>query len=212
MTRVDPDGRYFLGTNGKRVSVTRDANGHVHVGRNANASLRRYAELVNKAGSSEAVSAMLKVASNATKVHFNISKEEKFDKDGSRVYGLHQAHDKNGKALEWDDKSNKFDGEAAFVKGKGGNLEYKEATITIYEGNINANLGFFVRRYYDQNITPSEAIVTAGAHENTHDTDQSSINAIKDRQEGRMNPTDVEAPATVVEQKAADELKKNRKP
>jgi RHS repeat-associated protein len=212
LTRVDPDGRYYVGTNGKRVSVTRDANGHVHVGTNANASLRRYAELVNKVGSSEAVSAMLKVASNATKVHFNITQDEKFYKDGSRMYGLHQAHDKNGKALEWDDKSNKFVGEAALIKGKGGTIQYKEATITIYEGSINANLDFFVRRYTDPNITPSETIVTVGAHEETHDTDQDSISAVKDRQEGRSNPTDVESPATAVEQKAADEIKKKRKP
>jgi len=187
LTRVDPDGRYYLGTNGKRVSVTRDTNGHVRVGRNANASLRRYAELVNKAESSEAVSAMLKIASSATKVHFNISKEEKFDKDGSRSYGLHQAHDKNGKALEWNENSNKFDGEAAFVKGKGGNIEYKEATISIFEGSINANLSFFASRYNDPNITASEAIVTAGTHEKTHDTDQDTINAVKDRQEGKIN-------------------------
>jgi len=150
-------------------------------------------------------------SSNATKVHFNITKDEKFDKDGSRLYGLHQAHDKHGKALGWDDKSNKFDGEAAFVKGKGGNIEYKEATITIYEGSINANLGFLVSRYNDPNITPSEGIVTVGTHENTHDTDQDSINAVKDRQEGKMNPTDVESPAKAVEQKAADEIKTKRK-
>jgi hypothetical protein len=203
LTRVDPDGRYYLGTNGKRVSVARDADGHVRVGRNANASLRRYAELVNRAGSGEAVAAMLKLAGNATKVHFNISKDEKLDKDGSRVYGLHQTHDKNGKALEWDVQSKKFDGEAALVKGKGGNTEYKEAMITIYEGSINANLGFFLRRYNDPNITPSEAIVIVGAHEKTHDTNQDSINGVKDRQEGRMNPINVEAPATLVEQKAA---------
>jgi len=113
---------------------------------------------------------------------------------------------------EWDDKSNKFDGEAAFVKGKGGNIEYKEATITIYEGSINANLDFLVSRYNDPNITPSEGIVTVGAHENTHDTDQHSIKAVRDRQEGKTNPTDVESPAKAVEQKAADEIKKQRKP
>lgn len=128
------------------------------------------------------------------------------------MYGLDQAHDKNGKALDWNDKSNKFDGDADLIKGKGGNIEYKEATITIYEGSINANVGFFERRYEDPKITPSEAIVTVGAHENTHDTDQDSINAVKDRQEGKINPTDVESSAKAVEQKAADEIKKNRKP
>ena len=73
-------------------------------------------------------------------------------------------------------------------------------------------MDFFVRRYTDPNITPSETIVAVGAHEGTHDTDQDSINAVKDGQEGRINPTDVESPATAVEQKAADEIKKKRKP
>jgi RHS repeat-associated protein len=213
LNRVDPDGRYYLGTDGKKVRVSVDAKGNVQVSRNANESLRRYRDLVNKSGSSEAISAMLKVASNATKVHFTISNEVKTDKDGNRLYGLHQAHDKNGKALEWNDKTNRFDGEAAFVKGQGGKTEYKEATITIYEGSIKEGLSsFFPRRYNDPNVTVQEAIVTVGAHESTHDTDKASIEAVKDRQEGRDNTLDVEAPAKAVEVKAAEEIKKQRKP
>jgi flagellar hook assembly protein FlgD len=202
-----------LGTNGKKVRVSVDGKGNVQVGTNANQSLKRYAELVNKSGSSEAISAMLKVASNATKVHFTISNIVKTDQDGNRVYGLHQAHDKNGKVLEWNDKTNKFDGEAAFVKGQSGKIEYKEATITIYEGSIKEGLStFFSPRYNDPNVTVQEAIVTVGAHESTHDTDKDSIEAIKDRQEGRDNTLNVEAPAKAVEVKAADEIKKERKP
>jgi hypothetical protein len=202
-----------VGTNGKKVSVKVNANGKLQVGNNANQSLKRYADLVNKSGSSEAISAMLKVASNATKVHFKISSEVKRDKDGRVVYGYHQAHDKNGKALEWNDKTNRFDGEAAFVKGSSGNTEYKEATITIFEGSIKENLSsFFVQRYDDPNVTVPDAIVTVGTHENTHDTDKGSIKAVKDRQEGRTNPMDMEPPAEAVEKKAADEIKKNRKP
>ena len=212
LAHIDPDGRYYVGTNGKKVRVKVNAKGKVQVGNNANQSLKRYADLVNKSGSGEAVSSMLKVASNATKVHFKISSEVKRDKEGGVLYGYHQAHDKNGKALEWNEKTNRFDGEAAFVKGAGGNTEYKEATITIFEGSIKQDLSFFVDRYKDRNVTAAEAIVTVGTHENAHDTDKDSIKAVKDRQEGRTNPMDLEIPAKAVEVKAAEEIKKNRKP
>jgi len=209
LTRVDPDGRYYVGTNGRKVSVKVDANGNVQVGSNANRSLRRYAQLVNRSGSSEAVSGMLQVASNATKVHFKISQEEKKTKDGGILFGLHQAHDKKGKALDWDASSGTFIGKAAFLKG---GTEYKEATITIYEGSIKADLNYLQNTYNDPKLTTGEAIVTVGTHEETHDTDKDSIEAIKERQEGKTNNTDVEAPATAVELKTAEEIKNNRKP
>jgi RHS repeat-associated protein len=212
LTRVDPDGRYYVGTDGKKVSVT-VSNGKLEVGSNANASLQRYKDLVNKSGSSEAVSAMLKTASNATKIHFNISKDVKRDKDGALVVGLHQAHDKSGKPLEWNDNTNRFDGKAAFVKDKNGETVYKEATITIYEGSIQVGLDNFLRpRLNDPALTTEDAIVTTGAHENTHDTDQPTILSVKAGQEGHDIPVDVEAPARAVEQKTADQIKKKRNP
>ena len=69
-----------------------------------------------------------------------------------------------------------------------------------------------MRRYTDPDVTVDEAIVTVGTHENTHDTDQASIEAIKDRQEGRANGMEIETPASAVEAKAADEIKQKRKP
>jgi RHS repeat-associated protein len=213
LTRIDPDGRYYVGKDGRKVKVSIDRKGDVQVGSNRNESLQRYADLVNKYGNSEAISAMLKVATNATKVHFQISNEVKRGKDNSLLFGLHQAHDKNGKVLEWNDETKRFDGDAAFVKGRGGKTEYKEVTITIYEGSIKADWSsFFARRYDDPNITVAEIIVTVGVHEKTHDTDNDSIQAVKDRQEGRNNTMDVEIPAMAVEIKAADEIRKKRNP
>jgi RHS repeat-associated protein len=214
LVRVDPDGRYYVGTNGKRVNVSVDSKGRVHVGGNANASLRRYAALVNKAGSSESVSAMLQTANNDTKVHFNISQDVRKTPNGDLLLGYHQAHDKNGKALEWNDKTNRWDGEPAFTKDQKGNTLYKEATITIYEGSITESLnqGKIQRKYNDSQITSDEIIVTAGTHENTHDNDRESINAIKALRKDETNKVDVEASATNAELKAAEEIKKQRKP
>jgi RHS repeat-associated protein len=214
LTHIDPDGRYYVGTDGKKVKVTVDASGNVHVGKNANSSLKRYAQLVNQAGSGEAVSAMLQVANNATRVHFKISPEVEHTKEGNLLFGLHQAHDKNGKALDWDSVAGTFKGKAAFITGRDGGTEYKEATITIYEGSIKTEAGtnYLRAELGDPKLTTNEAIVTTGAHEDTHDIDKASIGAIKDRQEGKANPLNVEAPAEEVEKKTADEIRKNRKP
>jgi len=213
LTRIDPDGRYYLGTNGKKVHVSVDGAGNVHVGKNANSSLRRYAKLVNQARSGDAISAMLNVANNDTKVHFRLSPDLQKTDDGGILFGLHQAHDKKGKPLDWNAGTGTFNGDAAFITTQNGATEYKEATITIYEGSIKSELSYLQQKYNDPNLTSSEAIVTVGTHEETHDTDKSSIESIKQAQEkNKANPIDVEAPATNVELKTAEEIKKKRKP
>ena len=207
LINVDADGRYYVGKDGKKVQVT-ETGGKVQVGKNASDALKRYAALVNQSESSESVASMLKVASNATKVHLQFSQEVKYDK-GDLVFGLHQAHDKKGKALDWDDDTGKFKGKAAFTTANG-ETQYKEATITIYEGSINKNLGYFGKLSNDPTVTVAEAMVIVGSHENTHDTDKASIKAVKDRQEGKTNPLNVEQPAVEVMRKVADEIKDNK--
>jgi RHS repeat-associated protein len=175
---IDPDGRYFVGTDGKKVEVNMK-DGKIIVGRNASKDLKRLAGLVSKAGSKTALEIFSKVANNVTKVNFGIVTE----KVDNGLGGLHQAHDSDGKALTWiagEKGSGHFDGTVSFVKDDKGNDAYKETTITIFEGNIKGS----------NKQETKDAIVSVFAHEGEHDTDQNSINAIKERQEGgRMTLT-----------------------
>ena len=71
--------------------------------------------------------------------------------------GLHQAHDAEGNALDWDSKTGTFAGDVAFTTDSDGNLIYREATITIFERTIGLL----------SNDKNTEMVVT-NAHENEH--------------------------------------------
>jgi hypothetical protein len=55
-------------------------------------------------------------------------------------------------------------------------------------------------------------MVSTFSHELEHDLDPGSISAIKDRQEGRSNDYDVEAPAHAVGAQVEQEMRDNKKP
>lgn len=207
LINIDPDGNYYLGTNGHRVKVTM-VNGQVKVGKNASSDLKRMADLVNKTGSEGAIADFLKVGNNATKVHFKIETNP-----GGQLLGLHQAHDKNGKALEWDRDTGRFKGTPAYIKDRNGDLVYKEATITIYEGNIKdtSQMEYARNVYGDQQLTSDERMVAVNAHEDVHDTDQEGIDKIRERQQGRSNNFDPEAASEQEEKRVQEEIKRNRK-
>ena len=174
-------------------------DGKITVGQNASKDLRRMAGLVSTSGSATALSLFTKTAANDTKVNFSIVTE----KVDNGLGGLHQAHDKDGKALTWvanNDGTGHFNGQVAFIKDEKGNLEYKEATITVYEGNIKG----------DSQQATDDTMVSVMSHEEEHDNDKDSMNAIKDRQEGRKNDFDVEAPAYRVGAQVDREIKENR--
>ena len=71
---VDPDGKYFVGANNKKVNIQMK-NGKLTYGRNVTAHLKRQIELINKSGSSKAMSGFLALANNDTKTHFKISQD-----------------------------------------------------------------------------------------------------------------------------------------
>lgn len=208
---VDPTGEYFVGANGKgRVAFKINDNGKIVLGKNASADLVRMARLINKTGSETALAQFAASATNETKNHFKIESKEK----NNDLLGLHQAHDKNGKPLKWEagaDGTGKFDGKPAYIKDKDGNMVYKEATITVYEGNITkGELEAQQRINGDPNLTKSEVVVGVFSHEVDHNTNQEAIDAIRDRQEGRPNNLDVEQPADEVEREVFEEIKKKR--
>jgi RHS repeat-associated protein len=207
---TDPDGKFFVGTDGKKVDVSVDKTGNISVGTNASSDLKRMAGLVSKSGSATAMSQFMKVASNDTSVHFKI---EGYSSPKGTLLGLHQAHDAKGNALGWDgDERGKFNGEAEFLtKGKKGDaVGYKEATITLYESEIKDDLTGLQQKYGDPRVTVEDALVSVFSHETDHDTDEQAVQAIQDRQEGTPNDANVEDPARAIERQVIDEIIKNR--
>jgi hypothetical protein len=88
---------------------------------------------------------------------------------------------------------------------------YKEATITIFAGNFTkAELDEQRTRTGDPNLTKEEAMVKTFSHEVDHNTNQETIDAIRDRQQGRPNNFDVEVPAEDVERQTHEEIIRNR--
>lgn len=156
-------------------------------------------ELINESGSETATSQFLKVGANETKIHFQFSKEFVIDtKTKKWQLGLHQAHDSEGKALEWDPIKGEFDGEISFIQDSEGNSVYKEATITVYDLAIGL--------ISPDKKTTNAFIVSVNAHENEHDLNKEDIKAIKGRQEGVKNDRDVEGVATEIGKRVIREI------
>lgn len=195
LRNIDPDGRYFQGVNKEKVEVSYNKQGQIILGKNASPDLKRAAALINKSGSKTAGDQFLNAANNETKIHFKINKE----KVDNGLYGLHQAHDGNGKALNWNDKTNTFDGDASYIKDRNGNLVYKEASITIFEGNILADKTAIAD---DLNgATSDQFIVSTIGHEIEHNLNTTDIKSIKNRKDGKQDKRDPEAAATSKEMK-----------
>jgi RHS repeat-associated protein len=131
---IDPDGMWFVDANGKKVDVSVN-KGQIVLGKNATADLKRMALLVNQSGSKTAIQMFNKLGGNDTKINFKIETKPV----DNRLLGVHQAHDKDGKVLTWQEGTGgtgKFQGSPAYIKDKNGNTAYKEASITVFEGNF----------------------------------------------------------------------------
>ena len=179
INNIDPDGRYFVGINDKKVSFTLAKDGTIKLGKNASPLLKRLVASINSSGSKTAIAQIMKASQNETKIHTKIVK----DKVNNGLLGLHQAHDKEGKPLKWDDKKGDFDGVPAYIEGKEG--VYKEATITVFEGNIEESGGN--GSYYGYDITISQEMANTFQHESNHDTDTEFIQDLKNKREGKTN-------------------------
>ena len=197
---VDPNGEEFVGTDGKKVNVKQDKNGQIHIGDNASEDLKRMASMINNSGSKTAAKQFMKLANNRCKIHFQIIQGER---DGSRI-GYHQAHDSQGNKLDWvgDRDNGYFEGTPAIQKG-----EYKEATITLFEGMADQHK---TKTPYQSNNLENTMVGTF-AHEAEHNTNKSDIRAIKERSAGYSdNVRDVERAAERIERKVYHEIYKNR--
>jgi RHS repeat-associated protein len=216
LIHTDPDGKYFVGTNGKRVEVSLQKDRLV-VGRNASADLKRIVSLTNVSQSKSAVSSLLAAANSATRVNYKISLEKGVYTDpldptkAGPLYGATRPHDKTGKSLDWSDKLNGFNGNPEYIKDNKGNMVYKEVTITVYEGSLT---GAGLTRFgsgtsgavNDPNVSTNEALVITTAHEETHVTDQAGVDNIRNRTPG----FDPEVTPTNVHNQVDREIQQNR--
>lgn len=205
---IDPDGMqvdYIPGTDGKAITYT-EKDGKLTVSDNATNDTRTIVNAINESGSETSKEQFKGIADSETKTNLKVESKEV----NNNLFGLHQAHDKNGVALDWDRESGKFSGTVEFITDKNGNSVYKEATITVFAGNIESGITSLQNEYGNNDLTTQQAVVTVFSHEAEHDLNKKDISTIKDRQNGLSNNRNVEAAATTVEYKVADEIKRKK--
>jgi RHS repeat-associated protein len=173
---IDPTGEYFIGIDGKRVEYTIEDGKIIFISKNVSKDLQRMADLVSKSGSEKALKQFTGLANNETKLHFEFAK-------GEGNYGLHRPHDKDGNVLEWDEVNGKFKGDPAYIAGK---KEYQEATISIFDENIEEDLSAIANteKIRDPALTKEDYIVATFGHEGDHDLNSKAISTIRKRQDG----------------------------
>ena len=195
---VDPNGETFVGVDGESVEVHQDKDGNISVGENASEDLKRMASMINSSGSKTAAKQFMKLSKNECNIHFQIIKEEG---NGGKL-GYHQAHDENGKPLDWNADQGTFSEMPAYSN----NTTYKEATITIYENAVTQSKGQL--SYQDKKpLTTENAMVAVFAHESEHNLNKLDILSIRHAfMGGHKNLRNVERNAERIENKTLKEI------
>jgi len=195
---VDPNGETFVGVDGESVEVHQGKDGNISVGENASEDLRRMASMINSSGSKTAAKQFMKLSKSECNIHFQIVQGES---DGGKL-GYHQAHDANGKPLDW----NADQGTFSEMPDYSNNTTYKEATITIYEDVVTQSKGQF--SYQDKKpLTTENAMVAVFAHESEHNLNKLDILSIRHAfMSGHKNLRNVERNAERIENKTLKEI------
>jgi RHS repeat-associated protein len=213
---IDPDGmapQWIEGTDGKKVTTTVGKDGQLSVSSNATDDTKKMASLINQSGSKTAADQFVKLSKSSTKTHVVID-----TKNTIGYLGYHQPHDAEGNKLEYKvdpgkQGTGKFDGEIAFIKDEKGKTAFKEATITLYEQSFKPDQQTGTDEKYGNGsgLTKEQNMVAVFAHEVDHDINPVNINVLKDRQEGRVNNTNIEIPAYKITKKTIAEMQKKNK-
>ena len=215
---IDPDGRaaeWIPGKDGEVVTYTEDVNGNITVSDNATDDTKQIVAGINESGSETAKKQFKGIADSEGKVNLIVNKTDT-GANGKSLNGLHQPHDADGNALNWDSSTQSFDGVAdTFVDSKG-NKVYTEATITIFESNFNDDsqnkFGVMGKTgVWDNDLTKSNTMTGTFAHEVDHNLNQNTVQAVIDRGKGVENNYSVEPPAYKVQKQVHQEIKDNRK-
>jgi len=206
---------WIPGKDGKAITYSTDNDGNITVSENATDDTKQLVAGINKSGSEKAKNQFKGIADSEGKVNLNINKTDT-GVDDTLLNGLHQPHDSNGRALNWDRSSQSFDGTAETFIDSNGNTVYAEATITIFETNFNSDtnnvLGVYQKTgVFDPGLTKLDTMIGTFSHEVFHNLDSNTIQTVIDRSNGVQNNYSVEPPAYKVQAQVHQEIKKNRK-
>jgi RHS repeat-associated protein len=168
-------GEIIPGADGKPISAEVQ-DGKIVITENGTEQLQHLVNLINASGSTNAVEDFMNAVQSPGIVNVVLDLV-----NTPPLYGYHQPHDANGRALVWDATKQKFDGIPAVIKAPDGSLRYKEATVTLYllnmwsardrlPGIVKHQLGIT-----DMKVTVKEFIVDVFSHEMYHNLDQGSI-------------------------------------
>ncbi|MBA3986167.1 MAG: RHS repeat-associated core domain-containing protein [Flavobacteriales bacterium] len=210
INNIDIDGRYFIGVNDKEVKFKQRKDGTLKVGRNASSNLKYLVNTVNTSGSKTAMNQIFEASQNKTKIHVNVESEvhDKVGQLGFEALGIHQAHDESGNALKWNEETGDFDGTPAYIEGEKG--VYKEATITIFKGNIEESETKRINS--GLNITNEQEVANTFQHESHHNTDKEFIQDLRNKREGKpYKGIDAHDNVHPQEEKVYNEMEKSNK-
>jgi RHS repeat-associated protein len=197
---MDPDGMEVVDSKGNHVSITYNKDGELNFSKNASIDVKRIANAL--IGTATGKSQLNKLITSDIKVKLNISTHSKVEKViGGTSYTFGETQKGN---------FNKLDN-YGILEDKNGKLTVKEASITIYEGTINADLKNSNAKH--AGLTTDEAIGAVAGHEIVHATDKVEIS--KDlkyeyNNKGNSRPRQMrEAKSEAVEKKIIEESIKN---
>ncbi len=169
---IDPTGREFKGTDGEKVIIEKEDGKWVIKSNNASKHLQRLVNLVNNSGSSTANSQFHRLNAHKTMINFAFG-----DKDPQgpppKAFARHEPHgtasDGSKVKLTFNSDTRKFEGGTVDIeKDANGNEVYREATITIYEGE-----------YLGTKQEVEDAMVASFGHEAEHDLDLKQVQETK---------------------------------
>jgi RHS repeat-associated protein len=194
---MDSDGREFIDSNGKRVTIMYNRDGSLSFSKNATTDIVRAANALNltDAGRSQ----LVKMDQSDIKVKLNISSDTKITQraDGKTSYVYGEAI--QGNYNEKDNYGRKVNHD--------GTYGIKDASITIYEGTIKEGIrnGSGLKH---EGLSLEQAIGAVVGHEGVHATDKVEINKdLKAEMQGKTH-VDREVKPNQIEQIIINQYKK----
>jgi hypothetical protein len=206
---------WIPGKDGNAITYSQDSSGNLVVSDNATDYTKQIVAGINESGSETAKSQFKGIADSEGKVNLVVDKENT-GTNGNSLFGLHQPHDANGNALNWDSSTQSFDGSPDTFVDSNGDTLYTEATITIFESSFSDNVSDNRMLVWDRfgvfdSPTKSDMMTGTFSHEVDHNLNPNTIQAVIDRSQGVPNNYQVEPPAYKIQGKVHQEIKKARK-
>ena len=163
---IDPDGMapdWIVGSDGKRVSYSRQKDGTIKWSSNATADIIRAGNsMLNTKTGKKRLDILL---SSETKIHFDITPDEKIKRFGDSETGKNMVSYTYGETIPRTALEKTIDGKKS--------IEFTELTIKIYEGTIVTDAKSSKPKH--AYLTTDETIAAVVGHESVHSADKSQI-------------------------------------